>query len=179
MLVDCTQACPKPLKDKYSIGGYPTLIIATPAGEPVGKASRSASALKSEFKSAIAKHAIKVNWKKGVSEGLAEAKKESKLALVFFNDPKKAASPHVEGFFYDEAINGILDKFVVVQHKVAKKCEVCKEYKVRKGPEIHLYDPITGKAFKKFRSFKSAAKLKKALLAEQQRYEKERASATP
>jgi len=165
------------LMDKYGVSGFPGLVLAAPSGESVGRPSRSSSALKAEFKKTVAKHAIKVDWKKGIAEAMEAGKKESKLTLVFFNDPAKKHSPMVEGFFYDKEFNSILKDFVVTQHEVAKKCKVCRKYSVRKGPEVHLYDPNTGKAIKKFRKLRSAEKLKKMIAEEVKQHEKARARA--
>ena len=169
VLVDCTEGGSNgPLKSKFSVRGFPTMVFCDPDGKQVGKlGGRNPESIASQFKRLAEEHG-RSPWIKDVDEGIQKAKKEKKPVLALFGDKRREKETRWNlALLVHKDLEKLLERFVLVRHDYEKRCKMCKKYKVSRAPIIYIFNPNLEKPEKKPISRiwrkKSPKQLKKAL----------------
>jgi hypothetical protein len=155
------------IASKYGVSGLPAMFLTDSEGKVTGKMnSRDAAGVAAQFREHAEKYSRSIPWAESLDAAIKSAKETPKPVIVFFTDGK-ADSKAMEAAFTDTLLKKTLPGFALFRHKIKRDCELCKRFKVTKGPRVQILDPTAEDPAKrplaKINGKKDAAKLKKAL----------------
>lgn len=155
------------IAQKYGARGVPAMFLLDSEGKVTGQMNaRDPEGIAKAFREHAEKYSRHVPWAESLDEALTSARETPKPVVVFFTDGKPD-SKEMEAAFTDTLLVKTLPEFTLFRHEIERDCELCKSFRVTKGPRVLVIDPTTenpaARPILKINGKKSAEKLERAL----------------